>query len=126
MRSVTRTLIIALIATSASLLTSRARAQHFAGGQSVGQETVATYPDAAISPGAAPTPIVQPNARAVSRVCKNLKTSPGLVHLGDSRVAGNQGVPLDPGDAASLDANDALFAYSDAGATVSCTEVVRP
>lgn len=101
-------------------------AQHFAQDQTVAAQVYLSYPDASIAAGAAAVQVLAANPSRVTAICQNTGTA-NTARIGDANIGSNRGTMLYANGAGlTLDVTSAIYAYSQAGTTVNCAEVVRP
>lgn len=116
---------VLFVAAALLLLASRAWSAHEAGGTQNAPQNLVAHANFAVSAGAPGVVVLDANPERVTAICRNL-TGNDLV-IGDASTDGTHGFHLTTTlPQQKFDATSAIFAYSLAGATVNCAEVVRP
>jgi len=63
--------------------------------------------------------ILAANAARREAIIKNLSTNAAAIRVGDSNVAATRGVPLQPGESATLQVTTAIHAYNTSGSSAA-------
>jgi hypothetical protein len=101
-----------------------ARAQtHQGNTQGLAQQNIYSHADVTISASASPAAVASPSTIRIYALCQNTgATYP--VRVGDSTVGSSTGILLKPSELVPIPINGTLYAYSDSGTTVNCSDVI--
>lgn len=103
-------------------------AQHQAQEQANAAQAAVSHPDVVLTSGAAAVQLLPVNSSRVTAICQMIGTiGTNTARIGDASIGASQGTQLSatsPG--ATIDVTGPLYGYSSTGATLDCTEVVRP
>jgi hypothetical protein len=101
-------------------------AQHLAQTQGLAAQSYVSYPDVSLAAAAAAVQILAANPTRVTAICQNTGAT-NTARVGDASVGANRGAVLYAnGAGVTFDVTGAIYAYSAAGTTINCAEVVRP
>ena len=118
------TLLIALLLLAPGV----ARATQMAIGTGIAPQTIVSHADVALIANAAAVQILPANLDRVAAVCAvpNGQTSTDTVRIGDATTAAAVGFPMAVGETVTLYVTAPVFGFSATGATINCSETVRP
>jgi hypothetical protein len=101
-------------------------AQHFAQTQGLAAQSYVSYSDVSLTAAAAAVQVLAANSARVTAICQNTGAT-NTARVGDVSVGVNRGAVLYAnGAGVTFDVNSAIYAYSAAGTSINCAEVVRP
>ncbi|HVB82186.1 MAG TPA: hypothetical protein VNE82_19820 [Candidatus Binataceae bacterium] len=100
-------------------------AQHLAQAQGLAAQSYVSYLDVSLTAAGPAVQILAANPARVTAICQN--TGPtNTARVGDAGVGASRGAVLYAnGAGVTFDVTSAIYAYSAAGTTINCAEVVR-
>ena len=110
------------------LAPSAAFATQMAIGTGIAPQNVVSHADATLIANAAAAVVLPANLDRVEALCRAVpgQTSTNTARVGDASTGAAGGYPLAVGDVVSVYTTAAVYGYSATGATINCSETVRP
>jgi len=105
-----------------------ARATQMAIGTAVAPQIMVSHADVSLTANASAVTLLPTNLDRVEALCRMVpgQTSTNVLRIGDSTSAASTGYPMTVGDAITMYETAPVYGYSTTGATVNCSETVRP